>query len=48
MYSERGELLQKKCYFLEIDKFLVMFLLSGGSSVTFNCSLPADLNKLVF
>lgn len=48
MYSERGANLYKS-YFLEIDKFLVMFLLPGGSSVTFiNCSLLADMNKLVF
>lgn len=40
---------KKKSYFLEIDKFLVMFLLPGGSSVTFiNCSLLADINKLAF
>lgn len=45
----KGVNFYKQSYFLEIDKFLVMFLLPGGSSVTFiNCSLLADMNKLVF
>lgn len=41
-----GELLLK-IYFLEIDMFLYVPS-AWGSSVTFNCSLLADMNKLVF
>lgn len=53
MYSKRGVNFYKTkkdvCYFLEIDKFLFMFLPPSGGSVTFiNCSVLADMNKLVF